>query len=123
MDVNTYDRELIDRAKHRGRAYLCLACHYTKKLRYVDEHGKMEDHILRNHIEADRIPFFCSLVQVPEEGPVCAALVSLRQARVDGGGPKDRGPFSMDGREYKSIPGWRHGHGQAVPRRKLEVLP
>ena len=61
MDVNTYDRELIDRAKHRGRAYLCLACHYTKKLRYVDEHGKMEDHILRNHIEADRIPFFCSL--------------------------------------------------------------
>ena len=61
MEVNTYDKELVDRAKHRGRAYLCLACHYTKKVRYIEEHGKMEDHILRHHIEADRIPFFCSL--------------------------------------------------------------
>ena len=60
--------------------------------------------------------------QVPEEGPVCAVLVTLRQARVDGGGQKDRGSLSMDGREYQSIPRWRYRHGQAVTRKEESLM-
>lgn len=61
MDLTMYDQETVNRARHRGRAYICLACLYQKKERVVDEHAKMEDHILRNHIEMARIPFFCQL--------------------------------------------------------------
>ena len=66
----------------------------------------------------DPFLLFPMQVQVPEEGPVCAALVTLRQASVDVGGQKDSGPLTMDGSEYQPIPYGRDGHGQAVTRRK-----
>ena len=56
-----YDRETIERARHRGRAYLCLACVQLKKKRVADELGKLEDHIVRNHVELERVPFYCQL--------------------------------------------------------------
>ena len=56
-----YGKELLDRAKKRGRAYQCLACHFLKGERWVDEFGKLEDHILRHHMEPERVPFFCRL--------------------------------------------------------------
>ena len=40
----------------------CLpACHFLKGERWVDEFGKLEDHILRHHMEPERVPFFCRL--------------------------------------------------------------
>ena len=56
-----YGKELLDRAKKRGLAYQCLACHFLKGERWVDEFGKLEDHILRHHMEPERVPFFCRL--------------------------------------------------------------
>ena len=61
MDLSIYDKETIERARHRGRAYLCLACVHLKKKRVADELGKLEDHIVRNHVELERVPFYCQL--------------------------------------------------------------
>ena len=61
MDLTMYDKETIERARHRGRAYLCLACFHLKKKRVADELGKLEDHIVRNHVELERVPFYCQL--------------------------------------------------------------
>ena len=35
MDLTMYDKETIERARHRGRAYLCLACFHLKKQRPI----------------------------------------------------------------------------------------
>ena len=61
MELSLYDKEAMDRARHRGRAYQCVACHFQKGERWVDELWKLEDHILRTHIEQAKIPFFCRL--------------------------------------------------------------
>ena len=61
MDLSSYTDEQIERARHRGRAYQCMACYFQKGEKWVDEIGKLEDHILRNHIPPERIPFFCQL--------------------------------------------------------------
>ena len=56
-----YSKEDIERTKHSGRAYECLACYYQKGERKVDELHRMEDHILKAHITPGRIPYFCRL--------------------------------------------------------------
>ena len=56
-----YSKEDIERAKHRGRAYECLACYYQKGERKVIELHQMEGHILKVHITTGRIPHFCRL--------------------------------------------------------------
>ena len=61
MDHSSYTDEQIERVRHRGRAYQCMACYFQKEEKWVDEIGKLEDHILRNHIPPERIPFFCQL--------------------------------------------------------------
>ena len=45
-----YSKEDIERVKHRGRAYQCLACYYKKGERKVDELHRLEAHILKAHI-------------------------------------------------------------------------
>ena len=50
MDLSMYGQVAIEKAKKRGRAYQCLACHFKKVQRWIDEIGKLEDHILRSHM-------------------------------------------------------------------------
>ena len=52
-----YSKEAIDRAKKRGRAYMCLVCHHQTGEKRIGELGPMEDHILKTHVSRDRIPF------------------------------------------------------------------
>ena len=47
--------------KEAGRAYICLGCQKQKGLQIVGERGPMEDHVLKNHVVRDRIPFYCRL--------------------------------------------------------------
>ena len=61
MDLSSYTPEQMEKAKHRGRVYQCVACHFQKGERWVDEIGKLQDHILWTHIPPERIPFFCQL--------------------------------------------------------------
>ena len=61
MDLSMYDQMAIEKAKKRGRAYQCLACHFKKGQRWIDEIGKLEDHILRSHMPPERVPFSCQL--------------------------------------------------------------
>ena len=61
MDLSMYDQVAIEKAKKRGRAYQCLACHFKKGQRWIDEIGKLEDHILRLHMPPERVPFSCQL--------------------------------------------------------------
>ena len=56
-----YSREAIERAKKRGRAYMCLMCETLTGEKRISELGPMEDHILKNHVSRDRVPFFCRL--------------------------------------------------------------
>ena len=56
-----YSREAIERAKKRGRAFMCLMCETLTGEKRISELGPMEDHILKNHVSRDRVPFFCRL--------------------------------------------------------------
>ena len=56
-----YSREAIERAKKRGRAYMCLMSETLTGEKRISELGPMEDHILKNHVSQDRVPFFCRL--------------------------------------------------------------
>ena len=56
-----YSCEAIERAKRRGRAYMCLMCETLTGEKRISELGPMEDHILKNHVSRDRVPFFCRL--------------------------------------------------------------
>ena len=49
------------RAKHRGRAYQCLACFHKEGKNTINEKGKIEFHILKNHVKLDEDPFYCRL--------------------------------------------------------------
>ena len=51
-----YSKESIEKAKKRGRAYLCLGCLKQKGVEIVGEHGPMEDHVLKN-----LDPLYCRL--------------------------------------------------------------
>ena len=55
------DVELVERAKHRGRAYQCLPCYHKEGRVLISEKGRIEDHILKNHVKLDEVPFYCSL--------------------------------------------------------------
>ena len=55
-----YPKEAIEKAKKRGRAY-CLICQRLTGEKRIGELGPMEDHILKNHVSRDRVPFFCRL--------------------------------------------------------------
>ena len=63
MNLSSYSQEDIDRAKKRGRAYLCTACYHKsdRQTRKIDEKGRLEDHILKTHVAPERWPFFCTL--------------------------------------------------------------
>ena len=58
-----YSREDIDRAKKRGRAYLCTTCYHKsdKQTRKIDEKGRIEEHILRTHLAPGRRPYYCTM--------------------------------------------------------------
>ena len=56
-----YSREAIEKAKKRGRAYMCLVCHRQTGEKRISEIGPMEDHILKTHVSRDRIPYYCRL--------------------------------------------------------------
>ena len=56
-----YSREAIEKAKKRGRAYMCLVCHRQTGEKCISEIGPMEDHILKTHVSRDRIPYYCRL--------------------------------------------------------------
>ena len=55
------DIELVERAKHRGRAYQCLPCYHKEGRVVINEKGRIEDHILKNHVKLDEVPYYCSL--------------------------------------------------------------
>ena len=55
------DVELVERAKHRGRAYQCLPCYHKEGRVVINEKGRIEDHILKNHVKLDEVPYYCSL--------------------------------------------------------------
>ena len=56
-----YSCEAIERAKKQGRAYMCLIRETLTGEKRISELGPMEDHILKNHVSRDRVPFFCRL--------------------------------------------------------------
>ena len=56
-----YSREAIEKAKKRGRAYMCQVCHRQTGEKRISEIGPMEDHILKTHVSRDRIPYYCRL--------------------------------------------------------------
>ena len=61
--MNLYSQEDIERAKKRGRAYLCTSCYHKseRQVKKIDEKGRIEDHILKTHVTPERWPFFCTL--------------------------------------------------------------
>ena len=56
-----YPKEAIEKAKKRGRAYLCLHCEKVTGEKRIGELGPMEDHILKTHVSRDRVPYYCRL--------------------------------------------------------------
>ena len=63
MNPTNYSPEDIDRAKKRGRAYLCTALYHKsdKQTQKIDEKGRIEDHILRTHVVPERWPYYCTM--------------------------------------------------------------
>ena len=61
--MNLYSQEDIERAKKRGRAYLCTSCYHKseRQVKKIDEKGRIEDHILKTHVTPERWPFYCTL--------------------------------------------------------------
>ena len=47
-------------AKHRGRAYQCLACFHKEGKNTINE-KKIEFYILKNHVKLEEVPFYCRL--------------------------------------------------------------
>ena len=43
--MNLYSQEDIERAKKRGRAYLCTSCYHKseRQVKKIDEKGRIED--------------------------------------------------------------------------------
>ncbi|MEW8446381.1 MAG: hypothetical protein AB2661_21050 [Candidatus Thiodiazotropha sp.] len=55
------DPEAITRAKHKGRAYQCMPCFHKEGKETIDVRGRVEEHILKNHVSLDEVPFYCRL--------------------------------------------------------------
>ena len=49
-----------DTAIKRGRAYACTRCEGDGK-EYVDTNMRVEDNILRVHMQLDQVPYYCTL--------------------------------------------------------------
>ena len=98
MDLSSYTPEQMEKAKHRSRAYQCVACHFQKGERWVDEIGNLEDHIIRTHIPPERIPFFCQLCKfkcLRQEQLVRHVTHYARHVSMAAGrGIIDHGPYS-----------------------------
>ena len=56
-----YPKEAPEKAKKRGRAYLCMHCEKATGEKRIGELGPMEDHILKTHVSRDRVPYSCRL--------------------------------------------------------------
>ena len=98
MDLSIYDKETIERARHRGRAYLCLACFHLKKKRVADELGKLEDHIVRNHVELERVPFYCQLCTFKCMKQGYSPVTSARIKDIRSCAARDRSKIVVRGR-------------------------
>ena len=55
------DPGAVNKAKHKGRAYKCISCHYKEGKETIDVKGRIEEHILKNHVSLDEIPYYCRL--------------------------------------------------------------
>ena len=55
------DREKIDNARKRGRAYQCLWCHIMEGKKVVDIKCRIEDHIIQKHMDLTDVPVYCNL--------------------------------------------------------------
>lgn len=53
--------EAITRAKHKGRAYQCMPCFHKEGKETIDVRGRIEEHILKNHVSLDEVPYYCRL--------------------------------------------------------------
>ena len=67
MNLSIYSQEDIERAKKRGRAYLCTSCYHKseRQVKKIDEKGRIEDHILKTHVTPGRWPYYCTLCLFP----------------------------------------------------------
>ena len=55
------DVESREKARRGGRAYQCLHSFHKQGKQVVDVKGRVEDHILREHLSFQQVPFYCSL--------------------------------------------------------------
>ena len=53
----------LEKLRHRGRAYQCTTCLTDEKKVMIMEKGRMEAHILKEHVAPARVLFRCSLCQ------------------------------------------------------------
>ncbi|MEW8615600.1 MAG: hypothetical protein AB2610_20785, partial [Candidatus Thiodiazotropha sp.] len=56
-----FGKEAVERARKRGRAYMCVGCHTLTGERRIGEAGPMQDHVLKYHVSQDQVPFYCRL--------------------------------------------------------------
>ena len=60
MSANNILKSEEEKAKHGGLGYQCLRC-LSKRVQYVAEKIRVEDHIMKMHLSLDEVPFYCSL--------------------------------------------------------------
>ena len=53
--------ESREKARRRGRAYQCLHCFHKQRKHVIYVKGRVEDHILREHLSFQQDPFYRSL--------------------------------------------------------------
>ena len=56
-----FGKEAVERARKRGRAYMCVGCHTLTGERRIGEAGPMQDHVLKYHVSQDQVPYYCRL--------------------------------------------------------------
>ena len=70
MNLSIYSQEDIERAKKRGRAYLCTSCYHKseRQVKKIDVKGRIEHHILKTHVtpEDGRTIAPCACLDAPE---------------------------------------------------------
>ena len=49
------------RAGAESEAYQCLPCYHKERRMVINEKGMIEDHILKNHVKLDEVPYYSSL--------------------------------------------------------------
>ena len=119
------ERALREKVKKRGRAYQCLACYQRLGRTYINEKLKVEDHIYRDHVRPNEVPFYCRLCTFH-----CQRLDQLMN-HVKNYGPHqdqvrrrsipDEGR-AIPGAEQKPICDWRTGLRTTRGRREHPTL-